>query len=184
MAQKKSAGTRKEIQAYKRARDRYMDACWAHNHESNKSDKTRRAWQEAMLDLLNVYSRTSLPRKLNPGIPLDWMPLADLSVAMRSVVDGKDTDLFFVTPSDRYDSHMIFAKSFAVGYIAKAETKEDQQTRKQWIMEQYGISRSTVNEWIKNIAPHDYDEEIEGSILGDMIDHYRENKLTGRRRKY
>jgi len=106
-----------------------------------------------------------------------------LSVAMRSVVDGKDTDLFFVTPSDRYDSHMIFAKGFAVGYIAKAETKEDQQTRKQWIMEQYGISRSLINEWIKNTTPHNYDEKIDGSILSHLIDYYRENKLKGRKRK-
>lgn len=182
MALKKKRRVRKEVRAYEKARDRYMDAF--RSYEENKSAKHRRAWQEAMRDLLYAYERTSKPRQLNPGIPLDWIPLSHLSSAMRSVIDGKDTDLFYVSPSDKYDSQMIFAKSLAVGYIDEAETNEDQRARKTKVMKDYGISRSTINEWIKNITPFYLDKEVDDRLYGDMIDYYRENKLTGRRRRY
>jgi hypothetical protein len=158
-----------------------MNAVWA--FRDNKSDEHRRVWQKAMYDLLTTYARTSKPRKFNPGIPLDWMPLADLSSAMGSVIEGKDTDLFFVDPTDRYDSSMIFTKKIAVGYVAKAKNGVETQKRKKEVIDWYGISRSTLNEWIRAVPPHDYDEELDGPVLSDCIDHYRNNKLTGRRRR-
>ena len=181
MALKKKRRVRKEVRAYEKARDRYMDAFWS--YEENKSAKHRRAWQEAMRDLLYAYERTSKSRQLNPGIPLDWIPLSHLTSAMRSVIDGKDTDLFNVEPSDRYDSSLNSAKQVAIGYVAKAKTPAETQNRKRRVIDWYGISRSTLNEWIRVMPPYDYDEEIDDNLLSYCIEHYRKNKLIGRRRR-
>ena len=172
---------RKVVVDYEKARDRYMDA--AYTFEEDRSVKNRKLWQRAMLDLLQAYSRTTKPKMFNPAIPLDWIPLSHLTTALNRVVEGKDPDLFLVDPSDKYDSAMVFAKQIAVGYIEKAETREEKQLRKGNVIEWYGISRSTLNEWIRALPSYDYDEETDDSVLSYFIDYYRNNKLTGRRRR-
>lgn len=180
MTQKKSANARRYIEVYERALQQYIDSC--HTYFENKNMKTRRVWQQSIAKTLSAYC-DAIVIKGNQSIALDWQIVADLSNAMETTLDGKDAELFHVVPSDRYNWKMQFAKAIAVGYIAKAKTKENQQTRKQWIMEQYGISRSLINEWIRNTTPHNYDEKIDGTILSHLIDYYRKNKLKGRKRK-
>jgi hypothetical protein len=146
-------------------------------------NKDRINWQKAMLEVLNSYNLATGVFEFSRDVTFNWHIQLDLREAFRSVIDGKDADLFTVTPSDRYDSMMCLAKELAVGYVAAGQTNEHQQENKRWIMKEYGISRSSLNEWIRTTNPHDYDREVDGSLLSNMIDLYRKNKLTGRRRK-
>jgi len=76
-----------------------------------------------MTALLGSYSRAISILQWTQDIPLNWVALGHLSSAMRAVIDGKDTDLFHITPSDRYDSEMRPAKEIAVGYMADGKTE-------------------------------------------------------------
>jgi len=181
MLLERSSTPDKDKKAYEKAVAKYDAAYWA--HDDNKTDSTRRAWQESMAALLKTYDDAFGMWGSAQPITLDSMALHHLMSALDTVIEGKDTDLFYVTPSDRYDSEMRLAKEIAVGYVADGKTEESRQEKKRWIMKKYGISRSLLNEWIRTTNPYDYDYELDGSLLSDMIDHYRKNKLTGRRRK-
>ena len=166
---------------YEKAVGLYLQALDQFKETGRDNDRIK--WQKAMADVLDAYSRATGMLEFSRDVTFNWHILLDLKEAFKSVVDGKDADLFAVTPSDRYDSIMRLAKEVAVGYVAAGQTNEHQQKNKRWIMKEYGVSRSSLNEWIRTTIPYDYDHEIDGSLLSDMIDHYRKNKLTGRRRK-
>ena len=79
---------------------------------------------------------------------------------------------------------MRFAIELAVSYVNAAITKEDRQTRKQYIMREYEISRSLLNDWIKSTQlDFTYHEEDLSGLLFEMSDYYKKHKLTGRKRK-
>jgi hypothetical protein len=186
MARRRPVPRKKDKEAYEKALYVYAEAAYA--YDQNQTQSNRHAWQLAMLSLLEAYSRTSTGfHHLNPTIPFQWEPLHDLSRAMRTIIDGKDADLFHVDPSDRYDSMTIFAKEVAVAFVTLADSETARQERKKWVMENYGVSRSTLNEWIRLIKPSnisDNDFGPEGNFLhSTMADHYRENKLIARKRK-
>ena len=183
MARKKSKTSKKHREAYEKALLEYFHARNA--YWNDKNPKTRRMWQESVEKTLQAYSRAIAIMQWTQNIPLDWQLLLELRTAMTLVIDGKDSELFHVTPSDRHDSTMRFAKEVAVAYVSFGKDKEDIQKRKLWIMENYSVSRSSLNEWIRLIARSDLDQEtVElAGVHHQLADHYRENKLTGRRRK-
>ena len=183
MLLERSSTPDKDKKAYEKSVAKYKAAYWA--YDDNNTDSTLRAWQESMAALLIAYDTTNSRSERTQDIPLAKIATWHLISAMATVIDGKDTDLFHVTPSDRYDRFMRLAKMFAVGYVADRTTDESQQEKKRWIMKEYGISRSLLNEWIRTTDPVDYDDKdiIDRSRLFQMVDHYRKNKLTGRRRK-
>lgn len=184
MARKKFKTAKLDRENYEKALLEYFDARNAYRDDQNP--KTRRVWQESVLKTLQQYSRAVNIMQWTQDIPLDWQFLLDLKEAMQAVIDGKDPELFHVDPSDSYDSHMRFAKEVAVAYVGFGKDKKDTQERKLWIMENYSVSRSTLNEWIRLIdASHLDDEELFDlfSIHSGMADDYRENKLIARRRK-
>ena len=178
----------KEKRAYETAFETYVHSLW--EFKDTPSDAARRRWQQSLLGLIEAYVLVLHYPDISPkyrrrALSFPWQPLHDIQSALGDVLDGKDTDLFLVTPSDRYDSTMRFAKEVAVAYVAHAKDKESRRKRKLAIMEQYSISRSSLNEWIRTNGPSALVEEtIEmGNLLSNMADHYRDNKLTGRRRK-
>lgn len=185
MARRRGVPRKKDREAYEKALDAYAKAKWA--YDDNQTQSNRHAWQLAMVNLLHTYSGTRVPGNLNPTIPFQWEPLHHLYSAMRTIADGKDADLFHVDPSDRYDSMMTFAKEVAVAFVTLADSETARQERKTWVMENYGVSRSTLNEWVRFIKPaniSDNDFGPEGGFLhSKTADHYRECKLKGRRRK-
>lgn len=185
MARRRGVPRKKDKEAYEKALYAYAKAKRA--YDDNQTQSNRHAWQLAMVNLLSAYSNTRGAGNFNPTIPFQWEPLLDLYSAMRTTVDGKDADLFHVDPSDRYDSMMTFAKEVAVAFVTLADSETARQERKTWVMENYGVSRSTLNEWIRLIKPtniSDNDFGPEGGFLhSHMADHYRENKLIARKRK-
>ena len=183
MARKKSKPAKLDRENYEKALLEYFDARNAYLDDQNP--KTRRVWQESVLKTLQKYSSAISVMQWTQDIPLDWQFLLDLKEAMQAVIDGKDPELFHVDPSDSYDSDMRFAKEVAVAYVGFGKDKKDTQERKLWIMEEYSISRSTLNEWIRLIDVSNLDEELFelSAIHWTMADHYRENKLIARRRK-
>ena len=171
--------------AYERAYETFVDARWAFQEKGG--DAARRRWQESLSELLWKYSgvlRYPLPERNRQALSLPPPAVFDIMVALRDVLDGKDTDLFLVTPSDRYNSRMQYATELAVRYVIDAVTNEDKQSRKRYIMKEYGISRSTLNEWIRTKEPSPpIEPEFGYHGLSSLAGYYRENKLTGRRRK-
>ena len=178
----RSSTPHKDKKAYEKAVAKYEAAYWA--HDDNKTDSTRQAWQESMVVLLEAYNHAFGMWGSAQTIALDWMALKHLMSAMRTVIEGKDTDLFYVTPSDRYNSKMRRAKQIAVDYVAAGKTPESRQEKKRWIMKEYGISRSLLNEWIRTTEPDiDYNYEEFSGYLFNLSDYYKKNKLVGRKRK-
>ena len=174
MARRRPVPRKKDKEAYEKALYVYAEAAYA--YDQNQTQSNRHAWQLAMVNLLRTYSDTRVPGNFNPTIPFQWEPLHDLSSAMSTIIDGKDADLFHVDPSDRYDSRMTFAKELAVAFVNFADGEAARQERKKWVMENYGVSRSTLNEWIRlikpsNISDNDFGPEG-GSLQSDMADHF------------
>ena len=159
-----------------------MRASWAFQETGNDAD--RRRWQRSMLSLLHAYSAATGLLGISREISLYWEVVNHLSKAFQSIVDGKDADLFEVSPSDQYGSTMRLAIELAVSYVNQGTTKEDQQNRKRLIMTEYGIARSTLNEWIKNTKPNfRYNDEEYPGLFSDMSDYYKKYKLIGSKRK-
>ena len=172
----------KKKRDYEKALNTYMSAKRAFQETGNDADRHR--WQRSMQSLLHTYSAATGMLGISREISLYWEVVHDLSAGFQSIVDGKDSDLFQFLPSDKYDSTMRSAIATAVRYVIDASDETDKQRRKCWIMEMYGVSRSTLNEWIKTKHPADpLDPEIESAMFEHYIDYYRKNKLTGRRRK-
>jgi hypothetical protein len=185
MARKKSKTSKMNRETYEKALLEYFHASKAYSDDQNP--KTRRVWQESVLKTLKTYSSAISIMQWTQNIPLDWRLLLELNDAMQAVIDGKDPELFYVDPSDSYDSHLRFAKEVAVAFVKFADGEAARQERKKWVMENYGVSRSTLNEWVRFIKPaniSDNDFGPEGDFLhSKTADHYRECKLKGRRRK-
>ena len=174
MARRRPVPRKKDKEAYEKALYVYAEAAYA--YDQNQTQSNRHAWQLAMVNLLRTYSDTRVPGNFNPTIPFQWEPLHHLYSAMEATTDGKDADLFHVDPSDRYDSMTIFAKELAVAFVNFADGEAARQERKKWVMENYGVSRSTLNEWIRlikpsNISDNDFGPEG-GSLQSDMADHF------------
>jgi hypothetical protein len=150
-------------------------------------DKDRIKWQKAMADVLNAYSRATGMLEFSRDVTFDWHILLDLREAFKSVVDGKDADLFTVLPSDKYDSTMEGAICFAVRHVLDGSNESEKQKRKRWIMENYGVTRSALNSWIRTKDPGESmpndETDWKGQLLSYYVAYYRKYKLTGRRRK-
>jgi hypothetical protein len=177
----------KEKRAYETAFETYVHSLW--EFKDTPSDAARRRWQQSLLGLIEAYVLVLhypviFPKYRRRALSFPWEPLHDIQSALGDVLDGKDTDLFLVTPSDRYAWQMRYAIALAVRYVIDAVTNENKQSRKRYIMKEYGISRSTLNEWIRTKEPSPpIEPEFGYDGLSSLADHYRENKLTGRRRK-
>jgi hypothetical protein len=186
MANTLKAHSAKEKRTFEAAQNTYGRS-WNELQDTG-TDAARKSCQESLLGLIDAYIQVLhypdlFPKHRRRALSFPWRPLFAIRSALSDVLDGKDTDLFLVTPSDRYAREMRHAIELAVQYVIDAVTNEDKQSRKRYIMKEYGISRSTLNEWIKTKEPSPpIPQEIVHNHLSSCANYYRENKLIARRR--
>jgi hypothetical protein len=163
------------VRRYQTARTQYL---------KTKSPSAIKEWQSTLLEVLKTYDGyVHLLKKRRIQLPENVV--TDLAYSLQLTVDGKNSPLFHVDPSDKYDSFVRGSIEAAVRYVSLAKNNNDKRNRKQRIMDVYGISRSLLNQWIRDYDPRplEIDEAVIESELEVFSQIYRASKLVGRRKR-